>query len=317
MVCHPRLVLVGAGRWGLAHARTVQEAGGRLVAVVDVNIEAAERAAEAYGARAYQRLEDAVEKEKPDAAIIAVPPQALASVAREALGLGLHVLVEKPVALEARSAGELAGFAESRGLVGVAGYLLRFHPVTRILREIVSREPLLLEFYRVIGRPDNARRWPIDLDLAVHDVDLSIFLLGGEPRVLESRLEERGGGSIYELLLGYSGTRVRILVSDAVAGGVKYRVVKVFTRSLVAEAFYDDGRVELWSSLRRHVSMAAEKPLTLEHRAFYMLVCGASLEEVEEKLGARPATLRDAERVLRVIGGARRLVQASHEAAIS
>ncbi len=306
--CKPRIVLVGAGRWGSVHARTVKEAGGVLAAVVDVRREAAERVARMHGARAYASLDEAVEGEELDAAIVAVPPSSLAAVAREALEHGLHVLVEKPVALDSGSVEELAGLASSRGLVAIAGYLLRFHPLTRLLAGYARGGGLTrVELYRVVGRPGYARSWPIDYDLAVHDIDLALYLLGGDARVLEARLVERGEGQAFELLLeAGEGARVYIYASDAVEEGVKYRVVRVFARRGILEAYYDENVAVVRGGGVRKVVVEGEKPLTLEHRAFYSLVCGSSLESVEERLGARPASLGEAARVLRVVEEARR-----------
>ncbi len=304
-----RVILVGAGRWGANHARTISEAGGVLVGVVDVVREAAERLARLHGARPYTSIGEAVRREKPDAALIVVPPEHLYGAAREAMEYGLHVLVEKPVATSSRDALDLALYAEKRGLVGLAGYLLRFHPATLLLTRLVPRaRPWLFEAHRLVHRRHGARSRPIDLDLASHDYDLVNHLFW-RMRVADARFEEGPGGSLHEAVL-VGAVRARILASDMVPSGVRHRVVTLYGEGIVATVDYDENIAMLKRRGRGSelIALTGEQPLTTEHQVLYTMV--ARVEGVGEErhpLEWAAATLRDAVHVLELIEEARRL----------
>ncbi len=304
-----RVVLVGAGRWGSVHAKTVREAGGELVAVVDVDRRAAERLASLYGARAYTSLADSL-AEKPDAALVVVPPEHLYSVAVEAVEYGLHVLVEKPVALDSRSALDLAARVERRGLVGIAGYLLRFHPVVRLAARLVAESGVwLFEAKRLVHRRSVARTRPIDIDLAVHDIDLALYLLGAGLRDTRASLERVDGGSVFRFEGVAGNARVEVLASDAVPEGVRHRVLSLYGSGLVYTADFDEGRVVVKRRGRvgEERVVQGEPPLTVEHRVFYAMVARVEgLGEERHPLEAAAASIRDAALVLRVLEEARR-----------
>lgn len=85
---------------GFWHARSIARVGGKVVAVCDVDHEAARRLANHYkGAYASARLEDALERGKIDVLHICTPSATHFELAAAALTRGIHVLVEKPITL--------------------------------------------------------------------------------------------------------------------------------------------------------------------------------------------------------------------------
>lgn len=295
-----RVLLVGAGRWGRVHARTVREAGGVLAGVVDIDRAAAERVAREHGARVYGGLGEALRRRDFDAAIVAVPPHALAGVAERLIEEGVHVLVEKPVATSSREAWRLAMLAERRGVVALAGYLLRFHPATRLAARLAPLVRLRgFRAERILPRPPNAQRWPLALDLTVHDADLLLYLTGGgwEPAAaVDERdtliLVYRRGGQLAELYTSQATTAKRRTLTLHGENGLIHLDYDANTAAVCIE--------EDCST----VVLASEKPLTLEHRAFYSLVARAEHGEEPHPLAAAAATLRDAARTLELIEAA-------------
>jgi len=95
-------------------------ANARLAAIVDRDLDRARRAASPHGARAFDDLGAMVDAGVADAAIVAVPHPMHAGVCRELLVAGLHVLCEKPLAIDAgdaRSALRAAGDGLHLGLM--------------------------------------------------------------------------------------------------------------------------------------------------------------------------------------------------------
>lgn len=100
------VVIVGAGPQGLGHGRSWPKVGGAVKAVVDIDMDKAERAALALGGKAYRSLAEALEStDRPCIVDIVTPPSTHVALAQEAIRQGAHALVEKPLALDP---GELA-----------------------------------------------------------------------------------------------------------------------------------------------------------------------------------------------------------------
>lgn len=143
------LGLIGCGRIAQAHLAAAARLSGlvRLAGVVDPVPGRAEDAARRYGiplvAQDYRRVlvDPAVE-----AVIITVPNDLHAAVVAEAAAAGKHVLVEKPMALDAVSAREMVAAAEAAGVALMVGQSRRFPSA---VRELVRRLPDLGEIFRI------------------------------------------------------------------------------------------------------------------------------------------------------------------------
>jgi predicted dehydrogenase len=119
-----------------------------------------------------------------DAVVIATPVVTHYELAKRALEAGKHVLVEKPPALTAAEAEDLATTAEERGLVAMPGHLLLYHPAVEKVKQLIGAGELgdVLCIYSnrqnlgKIRRDENAR-W----SLGVHDLSVILYLIDEEP----------------------------------------------------------------------------------------------------------------------------------------
>ncbi len=122
-----RVAVIGAGAFGRNHLRVVKEsARATLVGVFDVDAAKREAAAEEFGCPALASLDEIADKAQ--AAIVAVPTTAHATVACPLLAAGLDVLVEKPIAINASDASELVETAAKHARILQCGHLERFNP---------------------------------------------------------------------------------------------------------------------------------------------------------------------------------------------
>ena len=149
--------------------------------------------AEQYGVRAWRSLDDALAESGADAVYIATPvflhaPQAIAS-----LQAGMHVLLEKPMAMNYDQALAIERAAYETGRVlGVAYYRRHFAKVDRA-REMLAAgaigRPFLAEatLHDWFFPHDGFRDWLIDpsragagplYDVATHRIDLMNYLFG-------------------------------------------------------------------------------------------------------------------------------------------
>ena len=73
-----------------------------------------------------------------DAVVIAAPDDLHYPMCMEAIAAGLHVVCEKPLALTAHEAREMAVAADAAGVKHMSFFTLRWFPHTRLLRELVD-----------------------------------------------------------------------------------------------------------------------------------------------------------------------------------
>jgi UDP-N-acetylglucosamine 3-dehydrogenase len=177
-----RAAVVGAGNMGRNHVRVLSElAGADLVAVSDPaedNLAIALR-----GRRGVQGYTDAVamlEEQEPEFVIIATPTRWHASIATEALGRGIHCLVEKPIADRRDEAEAMVKLAEAHDVHLGIGHIERYNPAIRQLKDRLIRGEgggvHLLACRRTGPFPDRIRDVGVVTDLATHDVDIMMML---------------------------------------------------------------------------------------------------------------------------------------------
>jgi predicted dehydrogenase len=110
-----------------------------LVALCDVNHQAAERVGREFGIpRLYSDLTELLAKEKPDLVDICTPPRTHAKLAVTSIRQRCHVLIEKPMALNVLECDEIVQAARDAGVkVCVAHSDLFYYPFMRA-RELVA-----------------------------------------------------------------------------------------------------------------------------------------------------------------------------------
>lgn len=116
-VMKSRVVLVGAGGVAKHYANLfAKEANFEVVAVVDVDLSRAELQSKDWGAKFFVSLTDALDHCPAEVAIITTPSGFHYQNVKQALGLGLHVIVEKPISLRLTETEELIQLAREKEL---------------------------------------------------------------------------------------------------------------------------------------------------------------------------------------------------------
>lgn len=111
-----------------------------LVAICDVNLEAAKKAASAFGIpRFYDDLTKMLESERPDMVDICTPPRTHANVAVTAARHGCHLLIEKPMALTVQDCQAIIDAARLAGTKICVGHSDLFYPPFWRARDMVAR----------------------------------------------------------------------------------------------------------------------------------------------------------------------------------
>ncbi len=170
--------VVGVGSLGFHHARILREvAGAKMVGVYDADQERAQSVSGELGVRAFGTLDGLLSQ--VEAAVVAVPTTDHAAVALQALGRGIHLLIEKPIAATIAEANEIVAAAEEAGAVVATGHIERFNSALRACEPYLDT-PQFLESHRLAPFGPRGTDVAVVLDLMIHDIDLVLSLAGRE-----------------------------------------------------------------------------------------------------------------------------------------
>ncbi|MEO8567364.1 MAG: Gfo/Idh/MocA family oxidoreductase [Betaproteobacteria bacterium] len=113
-----RAAIVGAGLMGSWHARYAARNRAQVVAIVDPDAGAANRLRAGFPAAAvFANLATMLAAAAPDVVHICTPVQTHAELAKAALERHTHVIVEKPLAVDAAQTRQLLDIADAAGMV--------------------------------------------------------------------------------------------------------------------------------------------------------------------------------------------------------
>ena len=128
--------LAGTGYISKIHARAIQNCSAELSAVVNHKTESMESFAREFEiSRQYQNLDALLKEDRLDALVIATPNYLHASQAIAALNAGVHVMVEKPMAMNAQEAEQMCEASEKSGAVLMVAHCWRFDQDVLWLKE--------------------------------------------------------------------------------------------------------------------------------------------------------------------------------------
>ena len=173
-----RLIVAGAGHLGRFHAQKIQaNPNTELVGVFDIDTLKAQGLADEVNSHPISKLDEVA----ADAVIVATTTSSHLDVACAAINLGLHVLVEKPIAPTIKEAQTIIDAAKSKGVVLAVGHTERFNPAVSAAMSIAVN-PRYITSERL--SPFSGRSIDVDviLDLMIHDLDILAALVSSELR---------------------------------------------------------------------------------------------------------------------------------------
>ena len=238
--------LLGAGRIGGVHAKAISShTGSRLVAISDVNTEAASKLAASFGARA-RTNEDILADASIDAVLIASSTNTHSDLIEAATKAGKAVLCEKPVDLSLARAQACLKAAGATGRPVMIGFNRRFDPNFAAVKaaadqgEIGKRELLSITSFDPAPPPVSYVKVSGGLfrDMMIHDFDMALWIMGAMPDRVTAV-----GSSIVDPEIGGAGDVDTAVVTLHFADG-RLAVIKNSRRAVYG---YDQ-RVELLGS---------------------------------------------------------------------
>ena len=183
-----KAAVIGVGSLGRHHARNYAELAreGRVefAGVCDANSETAAQIAADNGSPHFTDWRDLLDK--ADAVSIATPTETHCEIACTFLARGVHVFVEKPMAVAVAETDQMIAAAEKSGAKLMVGQLERFNPAMVALRPYVTN-PLYFEIHRVSPFPNRSLDVDVVLDVMIHDLDAVQWLVGDDVKISEIR----------------------------------------------------------------------------------------------------------------------------------
>lgn len=277
-----RAGVVGSGFMAEVHAAAIRSSGGTVAGATGSTPARAEHAAEVTGASiAYESPAELFAADL-DVVHICTPNATHEELALDAIAAGKHVVVEKPIGVNAHSARRIAAAAAAAGVGGAVPFIYRFHPMVREMRERVASGQLghasviqgsyLQDWlaaaddtnWRVISASGGASR--AFADIGSHLGDLIEFVTGDPIARLSARTRAvfpvRAGIEVdtedvasvqFETVAGVLGT---LLVSQ-VSAGRKNRLMIEVSGSEHSFAFDQESPDVLWVGNRFAGSLIA------------------------------------------------------------
>ncbi|MFH1101850.1 MAG: Gfo/Idh/MocA family oxidoreductase [Methanobacteriota archaeon] len=178
-----RVGIIGVGKWGVNHLRSLHELRCDLVGIADVDPSKKQLATQ-FGVNFYQDYHELLNQ--VDAVTVTTPSDTHYEVVSECLHAGKHVLVEKPIAESVKQGKKLVELARSKEVVLSVGYLYRFSNAIRRTRELL---PDLGNLEYITCRYMHSTKPPrqdsgVILNLGVHVIDMLNFITGEIPKTV-------------------------------------------------------------------------------------------------------------------------------------
>jgi len=243
-----RIGVVGAGLMGADHiTRITRRINGAVVsAVVEPDAgRAAAAVADAPGAQAFGRIEDAIEAGAVDAVLIATPGKFHEPVLVPSLEAKLPILCEKPLTPDSASALRILELEQTLDKPHIqVGFMRRFDDEYQALRELIaSGEPGELMMLRCVHRnpsvPDSYTQQMLINDSVVHEFDVVPWLAGSPVASVEVKFPRRNSLSpahlrepILVLMQLENGVHVDVEMNVSVQFGYQVATEAVFEKGL-------------------------------------------------------------------------------------
>jgi predicted dehydrogenase len=234
-----RVAVAGLGFMGSTHIRALQSIpGAELVAVcsrdekklagdlsaVQGNLGGPGEQLDFTNVARYRDIRQVLDDSNVDAVDLCLPTHMHAATAIQAFQAGKHVLVEKPMALDAASARQMIAAAAKHKRVLMVAQVLRFFPMYQALEKVLARGKSIgamrsATFRRRCAAPAWSA-WLADpeqsgggvFDLLIHDVDMCLHLFGMPEAISATGYEALSSGiDVISATLHYPGQRTAII----------------------------------------------------------------------------------------------------------
>ncbi len=177
-----KIGVIGGGKWGQNHLKDLSRMSScRLIALADTDV-TKKSLTEKYSILHFSNYKDMLPH--VDAVTIVTPTNTHYEIAKYCLEQGKHVFVEKPLCFEQNLAKELIQLAKQKNLWLSVGYVFRFNPLVRRLKELL---PEIGDIQYISSRYIHSSVPPrkdsgVIFNLGVHFIDTLNYILSSPPK---------------------------------------------------------------------------------------------------------------------------------------
>lgn len=258
----------------------------RLAAFCDVEIAKARELAQMYKANAYANYQEMLQREKLDAVFVAVPPYAHGFEV-EVVERGIHIFVEKPIALDLNTAKRVERAIHKAGVVNSVGYMWRYLDTTDKALEVLkeSGRIALVEGHYVDPFWLPPGHWWLNkskgggqvIEQATHVFDLARFLAGDIERVYAefdySLIGKYAPGSDVEdcsiTVLKFKNGAIGVIIATCISRNTyNFTDLKILTEGTVLEHGGHRGFLRVYRHNRIEEFRPSINPYSLEDKIF-------------------------------------------------
>jgi predicted dehydrogenase len=245
-----RVAIVGAGNWGLQHARVF---AGRtdveLCAVAGRTLERTRARAEQFGTRFYLDIQEMLEREKPDLVSLSLPNQDHFTATLQVIQAGYPLLVEKPLVFHLDEADTLLAEAKKRGLFFAINFNHRYARPVQLAREALAAGrlgELTFASWRFGGEGPKGHPHANLIETQCHGFDMLEYLCGPVDSIMAQMTDTTGKGyATLVLALHFANGAVGSLVGS-------YDSSYAYPGTHRLEINGTAGRVEIEDTVRRY-----------------------------------------------------------------
>jgi UDP-2-acetamido-3-amino-2,3-dideoxy-glucuronate N-acetyltransferase len=241
-----KICVVGAGRWGTNHIKTLKNLGA-LAGIVESRENRREELKTLFPeATLFHSVRD-VPVDDFDGFTVATPAETHFEVGSYLLEQGKHVLIEKPIALNTKEAGALKKLADKHKVNLMVGHVLLFHPAIIKIKELIDSGKIgKLEYIYSnrlnLGtvRTEENILW----SFAPHDISIFEYFIGSNP----SEVVSRGGAFLQPGI--HDTTMTTLTYPDNVVGHIfvswlhpfkEHRMVMIGSKGMIS---FEDSSAE-------------------------------------------------------------------------
>ena len=187
--------IIGAGMIGQFHAKAITAmTGGELHSVFDLRLEAAEKLASGFNAKAYGEMDAFLADPDLQVVTIGTPSGAHLDPAMAAIQAGKHVIIEKPLEITTERIDQMMTAARENKVTLAAVLNRRFHPGMDTFKQAAAEgrfgkltsASAYVKWYRDQAYYDSAGwrgTWALDgggalMNQSIHTIDALLYLAG-------------------------------------------------------------------------------------------------------------------------------------------
>lgn len=143
-----RIGCIGAGGIGRKHLECLSTIKGVKISAICDSIETkAKEAASLYGGQVYTDYRKMLEKEQLDGVFINLPPYIRGEPEILCAERGIHIFLEKPIALNIQTALKVKNVIEKNKIITSVGYMYRYLDITEKIKDIIGTSRTLVYGY--------------------------------------------------------------------------------------------------------------------------------------------------------------------------